>query len=147
MIRVMPFVASDLLTFEPQPFQRHMVGDPAETAVLFLGAAQSFTVRSVGGRGRGDRVLMVAAVNPIMGSNGLIHALLAGDIGAEMVGMTRVSRRYLDAMAFERLTAWVDLRHEEALRWVRLLGFAPEGLMPRFGENGEDMMGFGRVRG
>lgn len=138
---MLPFVPADLVALEPQPRQAAMAASDEALRAL-LTANQCWTVR-----GSVDRVLMIGAVHDVCDRHGLLLALLAADIGAAAVALTRVTRRWFNGMPYDRLTAWVDSDHVEGVRWARMLGMQSEGLMRRWRSDGGDIFHYGWLRG
>lgn len=139
MIALTPFVVDDIFEIEVQPEQQGHMIDAHSTAQTLLQAGPTVTAR--GGNGR---ILMIGSLIPLFSNNALVHALLAREILHDMVALTRATRTWFDDCGFYRLTAWVDPSHSAAMRWIGLLGFKQEAVMPHFGDGGQTIISFAR---
>jgi RimJ/RimL family protein N-acetyltransferase len=68
-------------------------------------------------------------------------AILGETAGRHMAALTRAVRRALAAHPAERIEAQALVGFAPALRWARLLGFAPEGVLRKF-HQGRDYQAF-----
>jgi len=94
----------------------------------------------------GDRILGCAGLLPIW--PGLSHcwALLADDIGAGMIGVTRCAHRML-RMHTGRIEAYVEAEFEAGHRWARILGFERDtpGVLRKWFPDGSGAVLYSRV--
>jgi RimJ/RimL family protein N-acetyltransferase len=68
-------------------------------------------------------------------------AILGETAGRHMAALTRAVRQALSAYPAERIEAQALVGFAPALRWARLLGFAPEGVLRKF-HQGRDYQAF-----
>ena len=124
--------------------QVQLIADPfaARTAKQLGARGRSFAVEDGGGR-----LLFVGGVCEIYPHYGSAWAMLCADKGTAFVTLTRIVRRYLDSLPFDRVDCAVSFPFEAAHRWVAALGFAPDGLHERAAANGDDVMIYVRMRG
>lgn len=73
-----------------------------------------------------EEVLCCAGVVKMNEGRGVAWAYLADDLGAKMVGVTRIVKRYLGIANFHRIEMHVDCDFDEAHRWAKMLGFEME---------------------
>lgn len=94
----------------------------------------------------GERVVMCGGVATSNGRHGLLWALVSETAGRHMLELHRGVTRFLrDHARVQRLEATVEFGFFPGCRWLRLLGFRYEGLMPGYGDRGETHLRFGRV--
>ncbi len=130
---VLPFAAKHLESLVLQPAQAawrsEICGETLE-ALDATGHAWSLFA--------GSRIIGCGGVQDLGGGRGLAWALLAQDAGGAMLTATRVVRRYLQTTPYRRIEAATACSFAPAARWVRLLGFSPEGRMRAYCQDGDD---------
>jgi hypothetical protein len=92
-------------------------------------------------------LLAIAGLVPIWPGRSVAWGLLSDSIGASMLPIHKSILRGLNGIfQVDRVEAYVLEGHEEGKRWMRLLGFEPEGTMKKF-HNGQNFELFARLRG
>lgn len=91
----------------------------------------------------------------IVGSCGLVKhwenratawALLGDTSGRNFISIHKAVDRFLDMSEFRRIECYVDAGFKQGHRWVKMLGFTPEGYMKAFSPLGDDAVLYARVR-
>lgn len=99
----------------------------------------------------GERVIGCGGVARLWGRVGEAWTLFGAEIAEHPVWLHRTVRTMLrdimDGMDLDRLQVNVLADSERNCRWVKRLGFRFEGLMERFGPNGEDYARYAMIRG
>jgi hypothetical protein len=122
-----------------QPAQERQVSlVPHDYASLAMPAGVALTVRDR------DRIVLCGGVIP--GLHGTLWAVLAADAGRHMVAIHKITKRFLETQRMRRIEATVEDGFPAGCRWLELLGFKAEGLMPGFGEAGQTHIRYGLVR-
>lgn len=81
--------------------------------------------------GGDGRVLCIGGFAHVHGEWATAWTILADDIGAAMVGLTRAVRQQLHGHACARIDMHVDPAHLPGARWAALLGFRMEAWLER----------------
>lgn len=114
-------------------------------AIRLEGLGPAFTALA------GERVIGCGGVIRLWGRVGEGWTILGAEIAEHPVWLHRTVRTMLrdifDGMGLDRLQVNVLAASERNCRWVNRLGFQPEGLMKRFGPNGEDFVRYAMIRG
>jgi|GEM_PF-546191 len=132
-LTVLPFAASHLQTLVLQPAQAPFRSELyPETLQALEATREAWSLFS------GHRIIGCGGVQDLGGGRGLAWTLLARDTGAAMVTATKVVRRYLQTTPYRRIEAVTACNFAPAARWVRLLGFSPEGRMRAYCQDGGD---------
>lgn len=139
MIRVDRFEPADLDTIRVQAAQPELAGDRFTLALAYASAGSSFTGRI------GDRIVMCGGAFASHRRHATMWSALAEDAGPAMLGLTRITKRLIARLDYDRLDTFVRPSHAAAIRWVELLGFDREARLSRWHENGEDVMVYTRV--
>lgn len=96
---------------------------------------------------RDSRVLVCAGVSEYWPNRGEAWALLAANVGPDMVPVTKMVKRFLDVCPLRRIEAAVGVDHKAGHRWAHLLGFQLEApLLRSYTPQGEDCALYSRVR-
>lgn len=94
----------------------------------------------------GGRVLCIAGLSEVWAGRALCWAYLADAIPKmAWVALTRAVEARLDASGFRRIEAEVRAGWAPGERWVRLLGFVPEGVAPGYFPDGTACSRWARV--
>jgi hypothetical protein len=99
----------------------------------------AFTVTS-----RGDIVACVGVI-PQWENYSRAWALLSGDSGRHLLGITRAIRRWLRFHNSGRVDTSVVVDFQQAIRWAAMLGFVREGLMRKYTPDGKDCYLYAQV--
>jgi hypothetical protein len=139
-MRVRSFQAADLVLLTAPAGPGLQAGQaylaPGLTPALgssLVHAGPAFTVATDDGRPIG----CIGLVEQWEG-RALAWAVLAGDAGRVLVGITRAVRRFLDLGRYRRIEAAVPVGFAAGHRWARLLGFTLEAPVMRSWSAGRD---------
>lgn len=91
------------------------------------------------------RIIACAGVAQIGFGMGALWAFLAEDSGQHFIRLDRCVRRLIELPKLRRIEASADVSFSPACRWLEMLGFAEEGLMLKYGPNGENCMRYART--
>lgn len=94
----------------------------------------------------GERVLFCAGVLPMWEGRGEAWALFSSDLQRHFLKIHNAVRRFFAICDVRRIEANVQADSECARRWMRMLGFEPEGNMPGYWPDGRDAVRYARVR-
>jgi hypothetical protein len=118
-MRVVPLEPGHLLAFRPQPAQRHVamsIGPALARALIDAGPAFTGLVN--------ERPVVIAGCWEAAPQRGQAWALLAADMGPQLVAATRAVRAFLDRQeAWAVIETVVEVGYWRGARWARLLGF------------------------
>lgn len=93
------------------------------------------------------RVLGVAGLGVHWEGRAEAWCLLAREVPTRLwPAIHRAALRGIEAAGFRRVEATAKQGFEPAGKWLRMLGFVPEGVMPAYGPDGADHMRWARVR-
>ena len=84
----------------------------------------------------------VAVTGPGIGT---LWAFVAQDAGPSLIGLDRHTRRLMEAANLRRIEATSEVNFQQGCRWLQLLGFKSEGVMHKYGLNGEDHIRYSRT--
>lgn len=142
MIHVEPFEPSHLSELELQPMQ---AGDAVSydpgVAERCAAGGPTFTARSDAGR-----VLLCAGMIENHAHYASAWAMLATGKGADMLALTRATRRVLEASRYRRIDITVRAGFKAGEIWARMLGFTREGTFGAWAPDGEDVDVYAIVR-
>lgn len=96
----------------------------------------------------GPEVLLIGGIQPQWDGRGMAAVLIAEGVGRRMVRLTKLIRRYLDALDYRRVEMYVDAQFGDGCRWAEMLGFVnetPQGMAGFLPDGGTAFM-YGRVR-
>lgn len=127
-----PFQVEHFDALELQPAQAYLraLATP-EYLQRFREAGPCFTVRDNG------RILVIAGLIE-MPEFSHFWSFVSVHARAHMLTLTRYGLRFLQAYRRTTYTATVEVGFEAGCRWLRILGFMPEDLLPGFGPDGRD---------
>lgn len=140
MITVIPFQPAHVLAMQVQPAQMAVIPTLAEYADTAGIGGPAWTVLYDG------VILCCGGMIEIWQGRWQGWTLLSADCGRHMLALTRTVRRLFSGVDPRRLEAYVYTDFEPGHRWMRALGFKPEGIMYGFGEDGGDMVMYARLR-
>jgi hypothetical protein len=138
---VVPLEVWHLSALRLQPTQRYVA--PMMTSEY--GAALIAAGPAFAGVLGGQTVL--AAAGLIMQHSGRAQAwaLLSEDSGPQFVSIFRAVERFLELQTIRRIDTWAFSEFAPAHRWLRMLGFRPEGRMRCYCEDGSDAELYARI--
>jgi len=93
----------------------------------------------------GETILLCGGILQVHSQSGVLWALLSESAGAHMLALHKGTLRFLANHPLRRLEATVQQGFQMGPRWLKLLGFSPEGEMKAFGLNGETYLRFARI--
>jgi len=139
MINVLPAYPSMFRGMTVQPAQRQIWPEMNETDVAAsIKAGYAFAAC------KGTAVLAIGGIARIDADRGIIWGVLADGIGADFPAMHAAVKRAIKSAPFVRIEAHILAEHEQGHRWIKTLGFEPEGLMRKFWR-GKDFMLYSKV--
>jgi len=92
----------------------------------------------------GGRIIACAGIATWVGM-GTLWAFVAHDAGPHFVRLDRYVRRLLNLVPLRRIEASTEVDFSQGCRWLELLDFQSEGILRKYGPNGEDHMRYARV--
>lgn len=76
---------------------------------------------------------------------GMLWAFVSQQAGPHFIRLDRCVRRFLDIPKLRRIEASTEATFSQGCRWLELLGFQNEGILRKYGPNGEDHIRYARV--
>jgi hypothetical protein len=92
----------------------------------------------------GEWVLICGGIIPMAPKRGVCWALMSDRAARHMTWLHYATKRFIDMTPWQRLEATVEDGFAAGCRWLDLLGFRFEGSMPRYGDDGETHLRYGR---
>lgn len=142
-MKLVPFAIEHLYQIVPRETIR--MEQAIAAAIRLDGLGPAFTAMD------GERVIGCGGVARLWGRVGEAWTIFGAEIQDHPIWLHRTVRTMLrdimDGMGLDRLQVNVLATSERNCRWVFRLGFQAEGLMERFGPNGEDFIRYAMVRG
>ena len=77
---------------------------------------------------------------------GIAWALIARDIGIDIVHMHKAVKRFLDESGVPRIETSVNYDFTQGHKWMGMLGFKAEGVMRKYYPDGSDAILYARVQ-
>lgn len=140
-MKIRRFVPADVQRIALQPAQAGVVIPPDSAAMLAL-TSEAYTGEVEG------RVVAIVGAQRHNAHRAEGWALLAADLGANLLTVTRAVRGWLAQGRFPRVDITVATDFPEALRWARVLGFQQEGPQrPCYTASGGAAVTFVRLHG
>ena len=93
-----------------------------------------------------DTILGVIGVEPMWSGRANTWALLSKFCGKHFISIHKIGAMIIDDLGYRRYEATVDIDFKAGHRWVKMLGFEPEGYMKAYRPDGEDMVLYARVK-
>lgn len=93
-----------------------------------------------------EGVMAIAGLAPQWENRAIAWAMLSCSIGWDMVHVHRKVKEFLVKAPFRRIEATVDVGFKPGHRWMKMLGFEPEGVMRAYRPDGGDQVLYARVR-
>lgn len=142
MIRIDPFAWTDMDAIAPRDAgQGEWSGDMRAQMAAMTAKGRAFTLRAGDGR-----VLAIMGVLAVHAHSATAWALMAPGCWGHMGDMTRIVRDYLDGLDFRRIDMLVRAEFAAGHRWAARLGFAREGVLRAWAQDGGDMVMHARIR-
>jgi hypothetical protein len=136
-MEIVPYASWHLREIALQPHQQHLgVALREHGWAEEVAAAGPCWTALVGGR-----PIACAGFQDCWEGRAIAWAILGETAGRHMAALTRAVRRALAAHPAERIEAQALVGFEPAMRWARLLGFAPETVLRKF-HAGRDYQAF-----
>lgn len=139
----------DVVPFEPEHLDEIMLQPSQADVFSYFDATYGRALKATGPCFTGvkdGRILGCAGVVKQWENRAVAWSLLAGDIGNDFISIHKAVSRFLDMCEFNRVEAYVDADFEQGHRWIRMLGFTPEGRMRQFNPNGSDAVMYARLK-
>lgn len=92
------------------------------------------------------KIIAIAGLAPQWEGRAIAWALLSNHSGDHFVRINREVRRFLIKSGIRRIEATVDVGFTQGHRWLKILGFEPEGYMKAYRPDGGDQILYSRVR-
>lgn len=134
-----PFIDEDIWRIDPQPMQALGTADRRRILADSVPRGPCFTFEASNGC-----VLGIGGFVKLHDHWATAWTILAADIGAAMVGLTRAVRRELQVQqnlmgALARIDMHVDPESFASVWWATMLGFRQDAILPRALPDGRDM--------
>lgn len=121
-----------------QAYMRKLINDQYKETVTR--SAVGFTLEDDG------LVIGCGGIIPFWQGRGEAWTLLSNAAGPRMLTVTRIVRRVLNGVDFDRVQMTTDVGFPEAERWAQMLGFEYEGTMRSYFPDGRSAKLWARVR-
>ncbi len=102
--------------------------------------------RSVAFTAIDDGVIAIAGLATAWPGRDVAWSLLSNCGSFRFLAIHRAVQVFMDDRPTRRIEMTVDVSHDSARRWARLLGFQEEGLMQAYTPDGRDAILYARVR-
>ena len=93
-----------------------------------------------------SEILIIAGLAPQWQGRAIAWVMLSRNARRQFVTIHRAVRDFLINSGVRRIEATVDIGFEQGHRWMKMLGFEPEGYMKGFRPDGGDQILYARVR-
>lgn len=94
----------------------------------------------------GDIILVIAGLAPQWTGRALAWALVSQEAGTHFCKIHRAVKDFLDNTSYKRVEANVDVGFSAGHKWIKMLGFEPEGYMRCYRPDGADMVLYARIK-
>ena len=94
----------------------------------------------------GDLIVGIVGMDRKWQGCGSLWAVFRPEAGAHMLGITRDCMKLMEEFSERRMEAHVLDGFMAGHKWMRILGFKPEGLMRKWSPFGEDCWLYARVK-
>jgi len=91
-------------------------------------------------------ILAIAGLAPQWENRATAWALVSSMAGKRFLAIHRAVESVLDNARFRRIEATVDIGFEPGHRWMKMLGFRPEGYLEAYRPDGADQILYARIR-
>ena len=132
----------DLLSIEAQPEQRAFAAAlTAGAAAALLAAGPSRSITDSAGN-----VLLCCGVIPFHENRVHAWTLLSGRASRHMPFLVKSVLGFLESLPCRRVEMTIRQGFSAGVKWARILGFTPEGVMRAYAENGDNCILYARIR-
>lgn len=138
---VRPWKPEDTKKLLLQPSQDYMYPMLDELNIQPLAEAGNAWV----GEDNGE-ILAIAGILPKWENRATAWALVSNMAGRRFLHIHRAVESFLDNCRFRRVEATVDIGFRPGHRWMKMLGFKPEGYLEAYRPDGADQILYARVR-
>lgn len=139
---VRPWEVGDTLKVDIQKDQQYLIG--------FVDLEEDLTPHSELGWVKTGvfegEVMFVAGVFPHWENRFEAYLMMSQHAGRCMTSIHRYVKQFLDNFPSRRIETPVDVGFKEGHRWVKMLGFEPEGYMKCYRHDGADMVLYARIK-
>jgi len=91
-------------------------------------------------------ILAITGLIPKWENRAEAWTVLSKDSGKHFVKIVRIIKELLNVHDYRRIQATTEVDFKQAHRWLKLLGFVPEGYMKAYSVKGEDHILYARVK-
>lgn len=91
-------------------------------------------------------ILAIAGLAPQWQGRAIAWALVSSMAGKDFIKIHRAVEKVLIDSPFTRVEATVDVGFKPGHRWMKLLGFEPEGYLKAYRPDGGDQVMYARIR-
>lgn len=141
MLLARPMTIADVPALQLQPFQADFQAElTANYASGLLDAGPCYAAEVDGS------VIACIGLIAFTAARAEAWALLGTNAAPHMRSLTFAVAEWLHATSFQRVSIAVDPGFRAAARWAEMLGFAREGIMRRYFDDGRDAFLYARVR-
>lgn len=132
----------DLLSIEAQPEQRAFVAAlTPDVAAVLLDAGPSRSITDDAGN-----VLLCCGVIPFHQNRVHAWTLLSHRASRHMPFLVRSVLKFLESLPCRRVEMTIREGFSAGVKWARILGFTPEGVMRAYAENGDNCILYARIQ-
>lgn len=93
-----------------------------------------------------EGIIAIAGLAPQWKDRAVAWALISPAAGRHFLKIHREVRKFLTKAPFRRIEATVDVGFQPGHRWMKMLGFEPEGYLKAFRPDGGDQIMYARIR-
>ena len=91
-------------------------------------------------------VICVCGLAPQWTNRAIAWAVLSDTSGKYFIKLHRIIKKLFNHVDYCRIEATVDIGFKQGHRWMKMLGFEPEGYMKAYTPSGDDQILYARVR-
>ena len=91
-------------------------------------------------------IICVCGLAPQWTNRAVAWAVLSETAGKYFIKLHRIIKKLFNQVDYRRIEATVDINFKQGHRWMRMLGFEPEGYMKAYTPLGDDQILYARVR-
>ena len=132
----------EILSMEPQKEQEKFITSlTRETAAVLLAPGPSRSIVDEQGN-----VLLCCGIIPFHANRYHAWTLLSVHASRHMPFIIKAMKGFIESLDCRRLEMTIREGFTAGIKWARILGFEPEGLMRAYGEDGGDFILYARIR-
>lgn len=91
-------------------------------------------------------VIAIGGLVPQWENRAIAWALISKNAGKHFIDIHREAERLFTRSGIRRIEATVDIGFKAGHRWMKMLGFEPEGYMKAYRPDGADQILYARIR-